>query len=131
MLLGAMDRNHVMLQAPMNSGTECYNYKHFFSIVLFAVVDVGCQGRISDGGVLKNTQLLKKLEENSLKIPSLTILQVLYGVELPYYNLCDRAFALNEYNLKPFKGSPDRGSVECLIIDYQEHTEWSKMLLVF
>lgn len=116
-----MDGKHVMLQTPMNSGTEYYNYKHFFSIVLFALVDadynflyvdVGCQGRISDGGVFKNTQLFKKLEEKALKIPPPTILQVPYAVELPYYILGDRAFALNEYTLKPFEENPDRGSTE-------------------
>lgn len=119
--IGAMDGKHVMLQAPMNSGTEYYNYKHFFSIVLFAVVDadynflyvdVGCQGRISDGGVFKNTQLFKKLEEKSLRIPPPTILHVPYAVKLPYYILGDKAFALNEYTLKPFEGNPDIGSIE-------------------
>jgi hypothetical protein len=89
-------------------------------IVLFALVDadysllyvdVGCQGRISNGGVFKNTQL-KKEEVKSLKIPPPTILQVPYAVELPYYILGDRAFALNEYTLKPFEENPDRGSIE-------------------
>lgn len=61
----------------MNSGTEFYNYKHTFSVVFMALVDanycftfvdVGCQGRISDGGVFRNTVLFKKLEENALMI---------------------------------------------------------------
>lgn len=59
-----MQWKHVMLQAPWNSGTDYYNNKQFFSVVMFALVDadynfiyvdVGCQGRISDGGVFKNT----------------------------------------------------------------------------
>lgn len=64
--LGAMDGKHVMLQALIHSGSDFYNYKSTFSIVLFAVVDarynfiyadIGCQDRISDGGVFKNCKL--------------------------------------------------------------------------
>jgi hypothetical protein len=78
-----MDGNHVMLKAPWNSFTEYYYYKNFFSIVLFALVeanynfmyvDVGCQGRISDGGVFKNTNMYNKLERKTLNIPAPSIL---------------------------------------------------------
>ncbi|CAH1973662.1 unnamed protein product [Acanthoscelides obtectus] len=119
--IGAIDGKHVVLQAPINSGTEYYNYKHFFSIVLFALVDadynfiyadVGCQGRISDGGVFKNTTLYKKLEGRELKIPQPEVLQVPYSIEVPYYILGDKAFALNEYTMKPFDGNPEPRSAE-------------------
>lgn len=119
--IGAMDGKHVMLQAPWNSGTDYYNYKNFFSVVLFALVDadynfmyvdVGCQGRISDGGVFKNTTLYRKLENNSLNIPSPCALQTPYLIDVPYVILADKAFAMNNYTIKPFEGNPEKGSIE-------------------
>lgn len=59
--IGAIDGKHIVKQAPPKSGTEYHNYESTFSIVLFALVgsdykfmfaDVGCQGCISDGGIL-------------------------------------------------------------------------------
>lgn len=110
-----------MIQASIHSGTEFYNYKPFFSIIPFALVDadycfryvnVGCQGKLSNGGNFKNTKLYKKLEEKSLKIPHPSILQILYAVKVPYVILADKAFALNEYTMKPFQGESARGSQE-------------------
>ena len=62
--VGAADGKHVRILHPRNSGSVFYNYKGYYSIVLMAVVDanynfifadVGCQGRISDSGVMRNT----------------------------------------------------------------------------
>lgn len=120
-IIAAMDGKHVILQSPINSGNDYDCYKLFPSIVLFALVDanykflyvdIGSKGRISDGGVFKNTNLYNKLEKKELKIPSPIILQAPYTVEVPYFILGDKAFALNEYTLKPFEGTPERGSAE-------------------
>ena len=56
----AVDGKHVEIICPKHLGSKFYNYKGFYSIVLlafidydyrFLIADVGCQGRISDGGV--------------------------------------------------------------------------------
>lgn len=118
--LGAMDGKHVVLQAPMNSGSEYYNYKSDFSIVLFAVVDadykfifanVGCQGRISDGGVLKNTSLWKKMSTNRLCLPEISNLPG-RSKKIPYVFLGDAAFALGDNLMKPFSGIHQKQSAE-------------------
>ena len=73
--IGAADGKHIRILHPKNSGSEFFNYKSFCSIVLLAVVDadykflfadVGCQGRISDGGVLKNSSFWEKLVEGMI-----------------------------------------------------------------
>lgn len=119
--IGAMDGKHVILQAPINSGTEFRNYKDSFSIVLFVLVDaqyninfvdVGCQGRISDGGVFKNSKLYSMIENRELNLPISNPLPS-RNKSMPYIILGDSAFALTENVMKPFPGQTHaRGSLE-------------------
>ncbi|CAH1989367.1 unnamed protein product [Acanthoscelides obtectus] len=58
--LGAIDGKHIKIESPINSGSEFYNYKHNFSIILLAVADfyfadVGTHGRMNDAGVFNDT----------------------------------------------------------------------------
>ena len=109
-----------MLQRPVNSTSEYYNYKSFFSIVLFALVDadynflfvdIGCQGRISDSGVFKNTDLYKTIERKSLALPEETPLPGRH-IHMPYVILGDEAFPLTENIMKPYSGTHSKGSRE-------------------
>ena len=108
--IGAMDGKHIAIRPPPNTGSYYFNYKGFFSIVLLAVVDadyqftyidVGCNGRISDGGVFKNCSLNRALEENTLNIPSNCQLPGT-DVCVPYALVADDAFPLKRYILKPY-----------------------------
>ena len=74
----AVDGKHVNIQPPHDCGSYYYNYKNTHSIVLMAVVDanyefiyvdVGCNGRVSDGGVWGNSTLSKRLEAKTAGVP--------------------------------------------------------------
>lgn len=83
----------------------------------FIYVDIGCQGRISDGGVFRNTTLFQKLNENQLMLPPD---EPLPSCEepLPYVFVGDDAFALTTHLLKPYPGIHDKGS-EKRIFNYR------------
>lgn len=111
--LGSVDGKHVGIQKPANSGSYYYNYKGTFSIVLMAIVnanyqfimiDVGANGRVSDGGVLKNTLFWKKICENQLNIPDP---RKLPGTDkkYPYVFIGDEAFQLMPNFMKPYNRS--------------------------
>ena len=56
-----------------------YNYKQFFSILLqavtdadykFLVIDAGAYGKLSDGGIFRNSDLFKCSESNAFDEPT-------------------------------------------------------------
>ena len=76
---GSIDGKHIKIKSSGNSGSYFYNYKGYTSIVLMALVsanyeflfvDVGCNGRVSDGGVFANTFIGKSLVDGGLNLPS-------------------------------------------------------------
>lgn len=77
----------------------------------FVFANVGSQGRISDGGVFKNTLLWKLIEEKRINFPNS---EPLPGRQkpVPYVILSDEAFALHEHIMKPFSGVHPKGSMQ-------------------
>ena len=61
----------------------------------FIFIDVGCNGRVSDGGVFKNSSLSKALERKQVKLPQTR------HTDIPYVKVADDAFALKPYLMKP------------------------------
>ena len=64
--IGAIDGKHTVMQAVPSAESEYVNYKGTESIVLMAMVDaiyrfiyvdIGCNGCVSDGGVLQDSTL--------------------------------------------------------------------------
>lgn len=68
---GAIDGKHIQIKQPKKSRAEFYNYKGYYSIILFAAVDadyyfryinVGTNGRASDAAIFKDSPLYTTLE---------------------------------------------------------------------
>lgn len=116
--VGAIDGKHIIIQAPHHSGSEYFNYKKNFSTVLLAVVDsnfcfmyadVGCQGRISDGGVLRQSELWRKISSNTINFPTPEPLPG-GNIDMPYVLVGDGAFPLSTHIMKPFPGNHGVGT---------------------
>ncbi|CAH2000999.1 unnamed protein product, partial [Acanthoscelides obtectus] len=130
--LGSLDGKHIDIIHPANSGSFFFNYKHRHSLVLLAIADAnykfilfdfGKNGRVSDGGVLQNTEFFRRLQAKLLNIPGEK------GVanesrKLPFVFVADDAFPLRPDMLKPYTQS-DLTCIEKKITttDYREHGE--------
>lgn len=108
---GAIDGKHIRIVKPDNSGSMFYNYKGFFSIVLMALVDaecnfvyidVGAQGRVSDGGVFSNSSLCQLLDSGRLNLPPSEPIDPSYDVNVPYFFVGDDAFPMQPNLMKPY-----------------------------
>lgn len=96
---GAIDGKHIRIKCPANSGSDFYNYKGYFSTVLFAMVDsnyeflyidVGSNGRMNDSSIFGASRLKTALENNTLRFPD-------WGVIVG-----DDAFPLKTYLMMPY-----------------------------
>ena len=109
---GALDGKHIRIQAPSNSGSNFFNYKGYFSIVLLAlcdanycisVLDLGSTGRESDAGIFGRSKLYEMLENGSLGLPGDTNLQN-SETKLPNFIVGDEAFPMKSYLMRPYPG---------------------------
>ncbi|XP_029588260.1 uncharacterized protein LOC115173902 [Salmo trutta] len=105
---------NVVIQAPPCSGSQFYNYKGTYSVVLlavvdaiycFCVVDVGAHGKGSDGGTLRNSAFGQALQDATLEIPPPAPLP---GAEdlgpVPHVFVGDEAFPLRPNLMRPYAG---------------------------
>lgn len=108
--VGAVDGKHIAIWPPKESGSYYFNYKGSHSIVLMAVVnayyeflyiDVGTNGRVSDGGVWANSSLCARLQEGTIGLPADEQLSDSHRI-LPYVFVGDDAFPLKRHFMKPY-----------------------------
>ncbi|XP_063859180.1 putative nuclease HARBI1 [Scylla paramamosain] len=111
--IGAIDGKHVACKAPLRTGSECYNYKSFFSIILLAMVSsdytskflwaaVSGNGSASDAHMFNHSELKEGLENANITgwprpdpLPNNT-------QDVPYFIVGDDAFSLRTYLMKPY-----------------------------
>ncbi|XP_075202990.1 uncharacterized protein LOC142305511 [Anomaloglossus baeobatrachus] len=112
--IGTIDGKHIRIQQPPRSGSNFFNYKKYFSIVLMAVadakynfitIDVGAHGSTGDSRVLQNSQIGLQFIYNSEFIPAPEPIPG-SDIPFPYVFVADEAFPLLQNLLLPF---PRRG----------------------
>ncbi|OXA37220.1 putative nuclease HARBI1 [Folsomia candida] len=115
---------NIRIKSPKRSGSMCFNYKKFYSKVLFAaadanyrflMVDIGREGSSSDSGILDTSPIDKFIENASSYL--LQPARLSNGVELPYVFLGDEAFQLQPNLMRPFPGKYT--TKECRIFNYR------------
>ena len=76
--LGALDGKHIAIMKPKKSGSEYFNYKSYFSLVLFALdgigykflcINVGASGSSSDAQIFNRSNLKRRIENGTLGLP--------------------------------------------------------------
>lgn len=116
--MGALDGKHLLVKASVNCGYY-FNYKNNFSIVLLALVEADCRflyvvvgrnGRVSDGGVFRDSTISRALAtiDQTLKDP-----KPMPGDfnPIPYLIVADDGFPLKPYLLKPYYEIPCHNNI--------------------
>lgn len=68
----------------------------------YVMIDVGAEGRKSDGGIFKDSQFGRALANGTLDIPSLGLLPGTSATAAPFAFVGDEAFQLRKDFLRPF-----------------------------
>ena len=76
--VSALDEKHIAIKKPKKSGSEYFNYKGYFSVILLAFVDadykflwvnVGASGSSSDAQIFSCSKMKKRIENGTLGLP--------------------------------------------------------------
>ena len=76
--VSALEGKHIAIRKPKKSGSEYFNYKGYFSLVLLALVDadykflwvnMGDSGSSSDAQIFNRSKLRRRIENGRLGLP--------------------------------------------------------------
>lgn len=104
------------IMKPAKSGSLYFNYKKYFSIVLFALADarykfmyinVGAEGSASNGGISMTyfEPLASVIRQQKARLSADVALPVQRESRMPPVIVADDAFPLGEHLMKPNAGS--------------------------
>jgi hypothetical protein len=107
--IGSIDRKHVKIKCPPQSGSHFYCYKHFPSIVLLAVVDpryqflvidVGAYRRQSDSWISEKPSFYRCFIHGKNILPPKPLPGT--DIPIPHVLLGHEGFGLHMYLMRPF-----------------------------
>ena len=108
--MGAIDGKHIRVKKPPNSFLDYRNYKRYYSILLFAMVDadfrfmyidIGTPGKAGVAGIFRDSELKEACVTNTIGMPPDEPLPH-DNTPMPYFIIGDDAFALNNFLMKPY-----------------------------
>jgi hypothetical protein len=112
--VGALDGKHVRIRNPAKGGSQYYNYKGYFSIVMLALVDadyrflwlqIGVPGSSSDAQIFNSCALRDAIVDGSINFPpAQPLATAIDKTPVPYFLIADDAFALQPWLQKPYSG---------------------------
>ena len=111
--LGAIDGKHIRIECPQLSGTNYYNYKGFYSIILLAICDsnycftlfdLGHYGSNNDSGVLARSKMGEVFETDGLNIPEPSRHSTCKFDPLSFFLVGDEIFPLKTWLMRPYPG---------------------------
>ncbi|KAJ0170467.1 hypothetical protein K1T71_013838 [Dendrolimus kikuchii] len=79
--LSSTNGKHIRIERPENTGSEAFNYKTYYYLILiadadycFTAIDIGAYGSNSDSSVFKNSNFGKKFLNNQMHLPEFATL---------------------------------------------------------
>ncbi|XP_068089414.1 uncharacterized protein [Hyperolius riggenbachi] len=109
--LGAIDGKHIRRVMPPFSGSNYFNYKKYFSLVLIAIadaksrfiyIDVGSYGSSGDSFIFQHSNFYRNMMNDSLNFPAPTPWPGTTGPPWPFTLIGDEAFGLSQHLMRPF-----------------------------
>ncbi|KAG4065527.1 hypothetical protein HA402_013297 [Bradysia odoriphaga] len=128
--VGALDGKHILIKPPPNSGSDYFNYKNQFSIVLMGLVDahyrfiyvnVGAEGRVGDAGLWNRSDLKSKIASGQINFPSSENLPNTPSnfTKIPFHIIGDSAFQLQHFLMKPFSQVAINNDTQKRVFNYR------------